>query len=99
MKPIQEQKNELSLLQVRLNQLDEKVTSTDSNTSNAEHMKEMVLQELGDVKHGLEGCVIETTECKGALRELRAQVDSESFQQQEQFKMHATLVEQSLAHL
>merc|ERR1712007_366207 len=72
-----------------------------------EDIKEIVYHELGDVKRGLERCVMETTECQGGLQELRAQVVAESLQHQEQFKIHAALMnkerlelqEQSNAHV
>merc|ERR1712007_250144 len=92
MEDIEKQTGELTSFQIRLNQLDEKVCSANNNTNNAEDIKEIVLQELGDVKRGLERCVIETRECQGGLKELRAQVGAESLQHQEQFKVHAALV-------
>merc|ERR1712137_1539811 len=52
--------------------------------------------EFGDVKHGLERCVIETTECQGELKELRAQVAAESLQHQEQFKAHVKYMSETL---
>merc|ERR1712137_310891 len=78
-------------IQLRLDQLDE-MNSSANNTNNVEDVKEILLQELGDVKRGLERCVIEATECQGGLKELRAQVAAESLQHQEQFKFHAALV-------
>merc|ERR1712137_1270749 len=78
-------------IQLRLDQLDE-MNSSANNTNNVEDVKEILLQELGDVKRGLERCVIEATECRGGLKELRAQVAAESLQHQEQFKFHAALV-------
>merc|ERR1712137_1443997 len=92
MEQIQKQIDKLTSFQSKLDQLDAKISSASSNTSNAEDIREIVLQELGDVKRGLERCVIETTECQGGLKELRAQVAAESLQHQEQFKVHAALV-------
>merc|ERR1712007_11400 len=92
MEQIQKRTDEVTSYYLRLGQLVEKVSSENSITNNTEDFKEIVLQELGDVKRGLERCVIETTECQGGLKELRAQVAAESLQHQEQSKVHAALV-------
>merc|ERR1712007_331895 len=92
MEQIQKRTDEVTSYYLRLDQLVEKVSSANNITNNAEDFKEIVLQELGDVKHGLETCFIETTECQGGLKELRAQVAAESLQHQEHFKVHAALV-------
>jgi len=81
LKQIQKQTNELSLLQLRLDQLDKKFNSANNITKNAEDMKEIVIQ-----------VEIVPTECQGGLQELRAHVDAVSFQHPEQFKVNAKLV-------
>jgi len=79
---IQKQTNELILSQKTLDQLDERFSSAmdshHNNTNNVDQIKQIVLQEMGDVNHD-----------QGGLQELKPEV-AESFHQK-QFKVHARL--------
>jgi len=81
---------------LRLDQLDETFNSAMEShhniRSNVEVTKEIVLQELGNVKREVEMYAIQTTGCQKGLQELKAKVDAESSQRHEQFKVHANFV-------
>jgi len=88
--------DDLILSEERLDQLDESSSATEShhnNTNNVEEMKAIVLQEMDDVNHELARCLIQTTECQGGLQDLEAGVDAESFQDQKQLRVHASLAD------
>merc|ERR1712137_163709 len=93
---LEEVRNQANELVLQLSQLDKgfnaAIESNHTTKNNLEELRENVLQEMNSVKRELEMCVSQTTDCQRALQKLKTEMPAESFQCQENVKVHANLV-------